>query len=113
MRYDPNHVGLSGYLRESPELKVEMLRRARTGLAVGQALAPRLSRPRRDRVPGALAASGHVVDDGIGGARHDRMQVSVIFDVFYAVNVSFDQRRAREITRAYLEAMKAVIEAGG
>lgn len=115
MRYQPDSAGLAAYVRSSPELKAEMMRRARVGLGVAQAMAPRLQTPRRDRVPGALAASGHIVDDGVQPVKNGnpRMQLSILFDVFYAVNVTFDQRRAQAITTAYLNAAKAAIEAGG
>lgn len=104
MRYTHDGAAWGLYLRESPDLRSELHRRAQIGLAVGRALAPRRS--------GDLAASGKVVDDGVGGAHRDRMQLSVVFDVIYAASATFPQRRNQERTRRYLEAVKAVIEAG-
>ncbi len=104
MKYTPNPAGVRAYLTQSPELKAELRRRAQIGLAVGRALAPRRS--------GTLASSGRVVDDGIGGAKRDRMQLSVLFDAEHAAAVTFGYRRRPGGHRAYLEAVKAVIEAG-
>lgn len=104
MKYktDPRAVGV--WLKTDRGLNAELKRRAHLGLAVGRALAPRRT--------GALAASGKIVDDGLGGVNRDRMQVSVVFDEEYTAAVTFDKRRRQQITRAYLFAVKAVIEAG-
>jgi hypothetical protein len=95
--YTPDHSGVSGYLRNEPALRAELERRAHVGLGVGRALAPRRT--------GKLAESGHVVFDGSrGGARHDRMAFSVIFDVSYAAAATWPGRTA------YLDAVKASME---
>lgn len=100
MRYTPDRAGVAGYLRFEPALKRELERRAYLGLAVGVALAPRRT--------GALAASGRVQDDGPnGGAKHDRMQVSVIFDIPYAAAATWTPDNT-----AYLDAAKAAMEGG-
>jgi hypothetical protein len=64
--YDPDYAGIGAYLKSDPELRAELHRRADLGLTVARALAPRLAP--RGRVPGALAASGHVEDDGLDEA---------------------------------------------
>lgn len=103
MKYTPDHVGVAGYLRFEPDLRAELERRALLGLSVGAALAPRRT--------GALARSGHVEFDGTnGGVKHDRMQVSVVFDVPYAAAATWPYGHDRT---AYLQAVKAAMEAGG
>lgn len=104
-RYDPDYAGIAGYLREDPELRAELYRRAEMGLTVARALAPRRT--------GALAASGHVTDDGVGGVHHDRMQVSVVFTVTYTAATTYRFRHnPDETARAYLMAAIPVIEKG-
>lgn len=116
MRYDPDYAGIAAYLREDPELKAELRRRAEMGLSVARALAPRLKRPSRDRVRGELAASGEVTDDGIGGIHHDRMQLSVTFDVpqGYAAAATWPHRgHTRDpAAKDYLVAAIPIIERG-
>lgn len=100
MKYVPDHVGTGMYLKFEPALRAELERRAHLGVSVGAALAPRRT--------GALARSGHVEFDGAsGGANHDRMQFSVVFDVPYAAAATWPGRTA------YLAAVKAAMEAGG
>jgi hypothetical protein len=104
-RYDPDYAGIAGYLKADPELRAELYRRAEMGLTVAKALAPRRT--------GALAASGHVADDGVGGVHHDRMQVSVVFTVTYAAAATYRFRHnPDEAARAYLMAAIPVIEKG-
>jgi hypothetical protein len=111
--YRPDYAGIAGYLKSDPELRAELRRRAELGLTVARALAPRLREPRPDRIPGALAASGKVTDDGIGGVHHDRMQFSVVFDIFYAAAVTYRFRHnPDQAARAYLMAAIPVIEKG-
>lgn len=99
MKYTPNHVGTGAYLRSSPELRAELERRAHLGVSVGAALAPRRT--------GRLAGSGHVENGDLGmQTRHDRMVLSVVFDVPYAAAATWPSRTA------YLEAVKAAMEAG-
>lgn len=114
MKYTPVPDGMAGYLAGDPDLRAELRRRADMGLQVAAALAPRLRRPRRDRVVGALAASGHVVDDGVQPVYKGvpRMQYSVVFDVDYAAAATYDRRRSRNVTTAYLLAAKTVMERG-
>lgn len=101
-KYTPDRVGTGQYLRHSPGLYSELERRAHLGLAVGQALAPRRT--------GALAASGHVQFDGrSGGIKRDRMQFSVVFDVPYTAAATWPYGHDRSM---YLDAVKAVVEAG-
>jgi hypothetical protein len=98
-KYTPQRPGIAQYLRNEPALRDELERRAHLGAAVGAALAPRRT--------GELARSGHVEFDGPnGGVKHDRMQYSVIFDVPYAAAATWPNRTA------YLEAVKAAMEAG-
>lgn len=99
MKYTPDHVGTGMYLRFDGDLRHELERRAHLGVAVGAALAPRRT--------GALARSGHVEYGGpTGGVHHDRMEFSVVFDVPYAAAATWPGRTA------YLEAVKAAMEAG-
>lgn len=104
MKYTADQAAWGVYMRTSPDLRSELRRRAQLGLAVGRALAPRRT--------GRLAASGKVVDNGIGGANRDRMELAVLFDADHAAAVTFGYRRRPGGDRAYLEAVKAVIEAG-
>ena len=53
-----------------------------------------------------------VVDNGIGGVNRDRMELAVLFDAEHAAAVTFGYRGRPGGNRAYLEAVKAVIEAG-
>lgn len=99
--YTPDHVGTGMYLMNEPALRAELERRAYLGLAVAVALAPKRT--------GRLAASGEVTSDGVGGVNHDRMQVSIQFEVSYAVPASFPDADEDD----YLQAAVAVIEAGG
>jgi hypothetical protein len=105
-RYDPDYAGINAYLKYDPELRAELYRRAEMGLTVAKALAPRRT--------GALAASGHVTDDGIGGVHSgDRMQVSVVFTVTYTAAATYRFRHnPDEAARAYLMAAIPVIEKG-
>jgi hypothetical protein len=103
MKYNPDHAGVAAYLRTSPELAAELHRRALMGVATAAALAPRRT--------GALAASGHVEFDGPNeGAKHDRMQYSVVFDVPHAAAATWIPGPDE---RSYLLAAKAIMEAGG
>lgn len=111
--YTPDYGGIASYLKSDPELHQELRRRAELGLTVARALAPRLDAPRNGRIPGALAASGHVTDDGLGGAKHDRMQVSIVFDVTYTAAATYRFRHnPDEAARAYLMAAIPIIEKG-
>lgn len=96
--YTPDHVGTGAYLRTSPELRAELMRRAEVGLGAARALAPRRT--------GRLADSGHLEFAENGGIHRDRMQVSVVFDVYYAAAATWPTRTA------YLEAVIAVVEGG-
>jgi len=99
VKYTPDHSGTGSYLRSSPELRAELERRAHLGVSVGAALAPRRT--------GKLAESGHVEDGDLGmQSHHDRMVLSVVFDVDYAAAATWPTRTA------YLEAVKAAMEAG-
>lgn len=116
--YTPDYSGIGAYLRDDPELKAELTRRAELGLAVARALAPRLQRPTRDRVRGALAASGHVEDLGIGASAPGRfgdgrrMTLAVVFDIEYTAAATFRFRgNPDETAQAYLLAAIPVIEA--
>lgn len=112
-RYEPDRAGTGAYLKADPALRQELRRRAELGLTVARALAPRLKTPRSGRVPGALAASGHITDDGIGGVHRDRMQLSVVFDVEYTAAATYRFRHnPDEAARAYLMAAIPVIEKG-
>lgn len=104
MKYHHDEAAWGVFMRTSPELKGELRRRAQLGLAVGRALAPRRT--------GRLASSGRVVDNGIGGVNRDRMELAVLFDAEHAAAVTFGYRGRPGGNRAYLEAVKAVIEAG-
>lgn len=112
--YKADEAGIGRYMREDPELKVELRRRAEMGLTLARALAPRLQRPHAGRVPGALAASGQVTDDGIGGAPGKygpRMHFSVVFTVEYAAAATYRFRRNPDhLARAYLLAAIPIIE---
>jgi hypothetical protein len=111
--YTPDYSGIGEYLKTDPELRAELHRRAEMGLTVARALAPRLQQPRAGRVPGALAASGHVTDDGLDEAKHDRMQLSVVFTVEYAAAATYRFRRNPDhLARAYLVAAIPIIEQG-
>lgn len=93
--YTEDRQGTGDYLKFDVDLKAELARRGELGLSIARALAPRLKTPRRDRVVGELAASGQVTDDGVGGFFHDRMQLSVTFDVpeGYAAAATWPHRR--------------------
>jgi hypothetical protein len=114
MRYTPDEAGTGRYLREDPALRAELHRRGELGLTVARALAPRLKAPRRDRIPGALAASGQITDDGLGGIHHDRMQLSVTVDVApgYAAAATFPKKHPDPTARDYLLAAIPIIEKG-
>lgn len=101
-KYTPDHVGTGEYLKSSPALRSELERRAHLGLAVAMALAPHRT--------GALASSGQVRFDGTsGGIKRDRMQFSIVFDVPYTAAATWPYGHDRT---AYLDAAKAVVEAG-
>lgn len=111
--YTPDYRGIGDYLKVDPELHAELRRRAQLGVTVARALAPRLQHPRSDRVRGALAASGTVTDDGIGGVKHDRMQLSVVFTIDYTAAATYRHRRNPDhAARAYLMVVIPVIEKG-
>lgn len=116
MIFHADYRGQGEYLKFNPELKAELQRRGELGLAVSRALAPRLNRATRTRIPGALAASGHVVDDGIGGVHHDRMQLSVVFDVStpeaYGAAATWPHNRRNPAAADYLRVAIPVIERG-
>lgn len=102
MKYTPDHEGTGAYLRTSPELNNELHRRALVGLNVAVSLAPYRT--------GALKRSGHVEFDGSnGGAKHDRMQYSVVFDSPHAAAATWIPGPDE---RAYLLAAKRAMEGG-
>lgn len=116
--YTPDYAGIGRYLREDPELKAELHRRAELGLTVARALAPRLRVARSGRVPGALAASGHVEDLGVTASAPgrfgdgQRMELAVVFNIEYAAAATYRFRHnPNEAARAYLLAAIPVIEA--
>lgn len=102
MKYRKDIKGTGLYLRESPELRAELHRRARIGLTFAAARA-------RKRT-GRQAASGHVEDAGIGGVKKDRMQVDVVFDVPYSAAREFGNKRSR--AEGNLRAAVPIIERG-
>jgi hypothetical protein len=116
-RYDPDYAGIGRYLREDAELKAELHRRADLGLTLARALAPRLKAPRDGRIPGALAASGHIEDLGVAASAPgrfgdgQRMTLAVVFDISYAAAATYRFRHnPNEAARAYLLAAIPVIE---
>jgi hypothetical protein len=101
-KYTPDRKGTGAYLKSSPGLRAELERRAHLGLAVGMSLAPFLT--------GALRSSGEVRFDGTnGGIKRDRMQFSIVFDVPHAAAATWPYGHDRT---SYLDAAKAVVEAG-
>lgn len=114
MDYTPDPESTGRWLREDPELKDELRRRGQLGLTVATALAPIQARPTANRVPGTLAASGEVVDDGVGGIHHDRMQLSIVFEVDqgYAAAATFPKRYPDPTAADYLRAAIPIIEKG-
>lgn len=114
MDYTPDYEGIGRYLRESPDLRNELHRRAELGLTVARALAPVQRHATRDRVPGTLKASGHVVDDGLDDVHHDRMQISVVFDPEpgYGAAATFPKRHPNPNAADYLRAAIPIIERG-
>jgi hypothetical protein len=107
--YTPDERDTGEWLRgrRGPEIRDLLYQRARLGLSVAQALAP-VSTRRTDPHRGALRASGRVVDNGIGGFRHDRLEFLVEFTVEYSVNDAFRKGypHARDFLRAALPAIQ-------
>lgn len=102
-RYTPDRRGTRRYLQYSPELKRELHRRALLGVAAAAGLMHHRT--------GTMAASGRAEDDGPnGGARGDRMQYSVVFDVPYAVPATW--HNAEEVALAALRHAKSMMERG-
>lgn len=101
--YRADHKGIGNYLQHSPELRILLHARALLGVSAAVGLMHHRT--------GAIAASGHVEDDGVnGGIRHDRMQYSVVFDAPGAVPAAFHDDPA--VLRNALLAAIAVMEAG-
>lgn len=102
-RYTPDRRGTRRYLQYSPELKRELHRRALLGVAAAAGLMHHRT--------GAMAASGHVEDDGPnGGVRGDRMQYSVVFDIPYAAPATW--HNAEAVALDALRAAKALMSRG-
>jgi hypothetical protein len=114
LKYTEDYESIGRYLRESPELRAELHRRAELGLTIARALAPVLKHPTHDRVPGALKASGRVTDDGLADAGHDRMQVSIEFgpEQGYGAAATFPKRHPDPTAKDYLIAAIPMIERG-
>lgn len=102
-KYTPDRAGTRNYLQHSPQLRMELHRRALLGLSAAAAL--------MHQHTGAMAASGRVQDDGPnGGAKGDRMQFSVTFDVGHAVPATWHDKP--EVALNALRAAVTMMEAG-
>lgn len=112
MEFHADYRSQGEYLRHDPELKGELQRRALLGLTIATALAPRLRHPTRNRVPGALAASGRVVDQGTDDAHHDHMALRVEFTIDYAAAATWPHNRRNPAAADYLRAAIPAMERG-
>lgn len=102
--YTPDDAGTGQYLNHSPELRLELHRRALLGASLARALAQTGKTHEHQ-------ASGHVEDDGPnGGVNKDRMQFSIVFDSPHSVPVTFPRRDPT--ARDYLLAALVVVERG-
>jgi hypothetical protein len=102
--YKADLPGIGNYLNHSPELRLELHRRALLGVSMAKALA-------QHGKTSEHANSGHVEDDGPnGGVNKDRMQFSIVFNSPHSVPVTFPRKDPH--ARDYLLAAMAVVERG-
>ncbi|MGQ0774550.1 MAG: HK97 gp10 family phage protein [Pseudonocardiales bacterium] len=104
MRYDPSHAGLAKLLT-SPEMRRAMFQAAAHGADAARRVAPR----RTGRYRRSIRLDG----GGIGGRKHDRIEVHIVADVEYAAVLEFGSLDGSVKPHRTLRAAVAAIQGGG